>query len=193
MTTTAKKEIMTPERFAQGCTWSQYLAVIKANKERFEQYYNDFRVKPEEVEFFKKYDAKKGPVKIVAIGEDWCPDVVRGIPVGARLAEAAGMELRIFPRDQNMDLMNEYLWRHEYLSIPVFAFFDKDWKELGHWIERPAIAYKFGADLSEELSKQTLSDEERTKIVRERRAGVQVEWMHETVRELREQVLYRVM
>lgn len=192
MTTTAK-QIITPERFAQGYTWEQYVEAIKANKERFQQYYDEFKVRPEEVDFFRKFNQRKGPVKVVAIGEDWCPDVVRGIPVAARLAEAAGMELRIFPRDENLDLMNEYLWRHEFLSIPVFAFFDRDWKELGHWIERPAAGYKFVFDLNQELAGSNLSDEEKTKLVRERRAGVQVEWMHETVREIREYILYRML
>ena len=191
--TTTVKPIMTPERFAQGMTWSQYVDSIKANKERFLQFYSDFKVKPEEVAFFKKFNAKKGPIKVVVIGEDWCPDVVRGIPVAVRLAEAVGMDLRIFPRDQNMDLMNEYLWRHEYLSIPVFAFFDKDWKELGHWIERPASGYKFAADLTEELSESNLSDEDKTKLIRERRAGVQLAWMHDTVQEIREYIFYRVL
>ena len=191
--TTTVKPIMTPERFAQGMTWSQYVDSIKANKERFLQFYSDFTVKPEEVAFFKKFSAKKGPVKVVVIGEDWCPDVVRGIPVAVRLAEAVGMDLRIFPRDQNMDLMNEYLWRHEYLSIPVFAFFDKDWRELGHWIERPASGYKFAADLTEELSESNLSDEDKTKLIRERRAGVQLAWMHDTVQEIREYIFYRVL
>jgi len=191
--TTTVKQIMTPERFAQGMTWSQYVDSIKANKERFLQFYSDFKVKPEEVAFFKKFNAKKGPIKVVVIGEDWCPDVVRGIPVAVRLAEAVGMDLRIFPRDQNMDLMNEYLWRHEYLSIPVFAFFDKDWKELGHWIERPASGYKFAADLTEELSESNLSDEDKTKLIRERRAGVQLAWMHDTVQEIREYIFYRVL
>ncbi len=191
MTTTAK-EIMNAEKFAQGLTWAQYVDSIKVNKEKFQQFYDEFQVKPEEVEFFKQYNAKRGPVKLVVIGEDWCPDVVRGIPVAVRLAEAAGFELRIFPRDQHLDLMNEYLWRHEFLSIPVFVFFDKDWKELGHWVERPAAGYKFASDLNQELSKDNLSDEDRTKVIRERRAGVQVEWMHETIREIREFILYRV-
>ncbi|MBI2887448.1 MAG: thioredoxin family protein [Chloroflexi bacterium] len=192
MTTTTKKVIITPERYAQGLTWSQYVDVIKANKERFQQFYNEFQVKPEDAEYFRKYNAKRGPVRMVVIGEDWCPDVVRGIPVAVRVAEAGGFDLRIFPRDENMDLMNEYLWRHEFLSIPVISFFDKDWNELGHWIERPALGYKWAADLSDELAQQGLSDEDRARIARERRAGVQQEWMQETVRELREQVLYRV-
>ena len=193
MTTAARQQTMTPERFSQGFTWTDWSAKIKANKEHFQTNYADFQVRPEEVEFFRQFNANKGPVKLVAIGEDWCGDVVRGLPVAVRLAEAAGLELRIFDRDENLDLMNEYLWRHEFLSIPVFAFFDKDWNELGHWIERPAVGYKFTADLRDELSAQNLSDEERTQITRRRREGVQTEWMHETIRELREQVLSRVL
>ena len=34
---------------------------------------------------------------------------MRGLPVLARLAEAASLELRIFPRDQNLDIMDEFL------------------------------------------------------------------------------------
>ena len=193
MTTAAVKQTVTPERFAQGFTWSQYVSEIKANKERFQKFYDEFRIKPEDIEFFKRFNAKKGPVKVVAIGEDWCPDVVRGIPVAARLAEAAGMELRIFPRDQNLDLMNEYMWRHQYQSIPVFVFFDKDWKELGHWIERPASGYRFIAELNEELTARNLSEEETRQVIRERREGQQVQWMNETIVELRDQVLARVL
>ncbi len=193
MTTTTEKQIMTPERFAQGLTWKDYMASIKANKEKFQQNYDEFQVDPAMVPFFKEFDAKKGPVKLVAIGEDWCADVVRGFPVAARLSEATGIEMRVFPRDSNLDLMNEYLWRHEYLSIPVFVFFDKNWKELGHWIERPAIGYKFVAELTAELQKAGKSADEIAAASRERRAAAQKDWMHETVREIKEQVLYRVM
>ena len=34
--------------------------------------------------------------------------------------------------------MQRYLNRGTYKSIPVFAFFDEDFREIGHWIERPA-------------------------------------------------------
>lgn len=193
MTTVAAKQVMTPERYAKGQTWEQYVGSIKANVERFKEFYDTFKVDPKEVEFYKKFNAKKGGVKIVAIGADWCPDVVRGIPVVTRIAEAAGMELRIFPKEENMDLMAEYMWRHQFESIPVFVFFDKDWKELGHFIEGPAARYKFMADLNDELAQQGLSEEDRTKVVRERRAGVQMHWAQETVKEIREQILYRVM
>jgi len=50
------------------------------------------------------------------------------------------MELRVFPRDANMDIMDQYLNQGKFASIPTFVFFDRDWRELGQWIERPAAA-----------------------------------------------------
>jgi hypothetical protein len=58
-----------------------------------------------------------GPHHMVVIGEDWCPDVYRGMPVAARIAEAAGIELRVFERDQNKDMIAEYLHHGEFESI----------------------------------------------------------------------------
>ena len=190
--TTTTAPVVTPERFAQGLTWQDYLTSIQANKERFAKNYETFQVKADDAAFFRSYNERKGPVKLVAIGEDWCPDVVRGMPVAARLAEAGGFEMRIFPRDKHLDLMNEYLWRHKYMCIPVFVFFDKDWKEMGHFIERPASAYKFMADIRDGLSEE-MPEEEKLKIVRQRREGVQDGWMHETIKEIREQIFYRVL
>ena len=34
-----------------------------------------------------------GPAKVLILGEDWCPDVFRGMPVVVRMAEAAGLEI----------------------------------------------------------------------------------------------------
>ena len=116
-------------------------------------------------------------LNVVAIGEDWCPDVVRGMPVIARLCEEAGLDLRIFDRDKNMDLTNEFLWRHKFMCIPVFVLYDKDWNELGHWIEKPASAYKWSADIRTELRTAGLSDEEILPKLRELRAGLEPQWM----------------
>src|SRR5438034_1332550 len=40
-----------------------------------------------------------GPAKILVISEDWSSDCRRDLPMLARLAEAGGLELRIFNRD----------------------------------------------------------------------------------------------
>src|SRR4029453_19669829 len=40
-----------------------------------------------------------GPAKILVISEDWSSDCRRDVPVLQRLAEAGGLEMRIFNRD----------------------------------------------------------------------------------------------
>src|ERR1700730_4565254 len=40
-----------------------------------------------------------GPAKILVLSEDWSSDCRRDLPMLARLAEAGGLEMRIFNRD----------------------------------------------------------------------------------------------
>ena len=64
----------------------------------------------------------------------------RNSPLIAHLCEALpGCELRVFLRDQNADLRDTFL-NNGYQSIPVVVFFDKDWNEIGRWIERAHAA-----------------------------------------------------
>ncbi len=62
------------------------------------------------------------------------------VPFVAKLVEATpGVDLRVFLRDQNPDLMDQYLKKGLYRSIPVIAFFDAEMNELARFIEaRPA-------------------------------------------------------
>lgn len=135
--TAQKDSVVTPERFAQGITYEEWMKTIDRNQARFEENYAGFDPAPEDVAAIKALMAKpNGPAKCLALGEAWCPDVFRGLPPMAKLAEQTGMELRIFFRDQNLDIMNEFLKRGEFQSIPTFVFYTRDHKYIGHWIER---------------------------------------------------------
>jgi hypothetical protein len=138
---TTKESVVTPERFAAGMTWQQYLDHIQRNKAKFQYTYDETTV-PET--YAKRLQAlakhPNGPAKVLILGEDWCPDVFRGMPVIVRIAEAAGLEVRIFPRDDNLDIMSEFLNRGEHQSIPVAVFYTRDHDYIAHWIERPAKA-----------------------------------------------------
>ena len=69
-----------------------------------------FQIKPEDAAALRELANRKGgPAKMLVLGEDWCGDVIRGLPVLARVAEVAGLDLKIFPRDQHHDIMNEFL------------------------------------------------------------------------------------
>jgi hypothetical protein len=61
------------------------------------------------------------------------------------------MEHRIFFRDQNKDIMAEFLKDGEFESIPAMVFYDGEHNYLGHWIERPAIANKQMGEIRERI------------------------------------------
>jgi hypothetical protein len=101
-----------------------------------------------------------GPAKVLVLAEDWSSDCRRDLPYLARLAEAGGLELRIFERDGatmlrqglpdpaaggNADLVVRYANEkngHRWASVPVVVFFARDFTELYRYIEYPAIYRK---------------------------------------------------
>jgi hypothetical protein len=106
------------------------------NQERFAENESRVTLDPESVRTFKSLPK---PLRVLALAEDWCGDVVANLPILGRLAkEVPTLDVRIFYRDQNLDLMDRWLNQGKYQSIPVFVFFDENFRELGHWIERPA-------------------------------------------------------
>ncbi len=132
---------ITVERVAQGKTWQQYIESGIRNRELFEDNYKGLTISPEQEARLKAVAAKpNGPDHVVVIGEDWCPDVYRGTGIAQRMAETMGIDFRFFERDQNKDMIQPYLKGGEFESIPVFVFFDKNHKEITHFIERPAKA-----------------------------------------------------
>jgi Thioredoxin len=140
MPATAENPV-TIERFQKGKTWKQYIESGIRNRELFEDNYNGLTISEAQAKRLKALAANpKGPHHVVVIGEDWCPDVYRGTGIAQKVAETMGIEMRFFERDQNKDMIQPYLKDGEFESIPVFVFFDKDHKEILHFIERPALA-----------------------------------------------------
>jgi len=167
---------VTPERFASGMTFDEYVQYIGSaeNLARegsggakrqdmsavFRSGYENRKLNEAQVDAIEWLAAQpNGPAKMLVISEDWSSDCQRDVPTAARIAEAGGMELRIFRRDgakfsdaqvpsleaapdSNADLMSEFL-NHKngqtWQSIPVIAFFTKDLEHLYTFIEYPAI------------------------------------------------------
>jgi Thioredoxin len=112
--------VVTPERFDHALSYADYLAAIAVNRDQFEHYYDIARLTDDDVAFFKRAAARpSGPAKILVIAEAWCPDVFRGVPVFARIAEASDMTMKIVLRDENPDIMDEFLLNGKARAIPV--------------------------------------------------------------------------
>jgi len=182
------KSIVTPARFARGMTFDEYVKYAgspenlareawggyfpdggsiptprKDNSSVFRERYARTRLGDQQVAAIKWLAAQpNGPAKILMISEDWSSDCRRDVPAMARLAEAGGLELRIFNRDGrkilgtrrpdpavypdgNHDLMLEFLNAKnggEWASLPVAVFYSNDFQELHRYIEYAAIYHK---------------------------------------------------
>ena len=179
---------VTPERFAKGMTFDEYVKYVgtpeNLAREAFSAYHPDAGSiggprKDNSAVFRERYAKAKladyqvaaikwlaaqpnGPAKVLVISEDWSSDCRRDVPVLQRLAEAGGLELRIFNRDGkkilsqrrpdpalapggNHDLMLEFMNGKsgaEWASVPVAVFYTADFRELHRYIEFPAIYHK---------------------------------------------------
>ena len=123
---------MDAKRFASGLTWKDYMAQMGDTRARTEENYQKSALTSEEKQFF---GGLSGVRYALMLAENWCGDVHRNSPLLAHVCEAIpGCELRVFFRDQNIDLTDLFI-NNGYRSIPVIVFFDKDWNEIGRWIE----------------------------------------------------------
>ena len=121
------------KRFATGLTWKDYMGQMGDTRARTEQNYANSKLTDEEQKFFGSVTGVK---HVLMLAENWCGDVHRNSPLIAHIVEAMpGAELRVFFRDQVPDLRDTFL-NNGYQSIPVVVFFDKDWNEIGRWMER---------------------------------------------------------
>ena len=179
--------VVTPQRFAAGFTYADYMAQVKVNKARLEDFYANFQVTAENAAALQALAGHPaGPAKMLVLGEDWCGDVVRGLPVLARMTEAAGWELRIFPRDQHHDIMNEFLKDGQWMSIPTVVFYTADHRYICHWIERPQVAERETAEIEAAIRAENpeISDPDFGRERRARTAARAADWQQATVTEL---------
>ncbi len=126
--------MVTKERFGQGMTVREYIDQMSMNKERFLGALDSTAVAPGDAQVLKRFAATR---KILVITEDWCGAAIASLPFVVKLVEGMpSIEMRIFLRDENADLMDQFLKNGLYRSIPVFVFLDEDMNELARFIER---------------------------------------------------------
>jgi thioredoxin family protein len=189
--------VITPNRFEQGMTFSEFLDQATVNRDKFELYHRDSPVSEEDLTFFKEATAlPNGPAKILAIGEDWCGDVYRELPTVARIADATGITLRIFIRDKNPDIMDEFLSNNgKARAIPVFVFYTEDLQYITHLTERPASAQaeidalldevKTRVDLPKTATFSDLQPPEKKEVIARILPRFE-QWQKDSIREMRQ-------
>ena len=144
--------MVTKQRFAQGMSFQQYLDQMTTNKDKFLETLAATHVTPEDRAIFKD---RREKLNVLVLTEDWCGDALTNFPVLARMVEGApNVEMRVFLRDQSPDVMDQYLNRGLFRSIPVFVFFDEDMKEVARFVERPPKITEYMEQKQLELRRQ---------------------------------------
>jgi hypothetical protein len=128
---------VTREQFQAGMTYDAYKQQMTRNREQLESNERDLQLQAADLNAFRSLPRA---VNVLALGEDWCGDVIANLPILARIANDSGkLNVRVLLRDTEPGntVMDQYLNRGEFRSIPVFVFLDDGFKDHGHWIERP--------------------------------------------------------
>jgi len=76
--------------------------------------------------------------KILVITEGWCGDSAQILPYMQKWAVAKGHELRIVIRDENLDLMDQFL-SNGARAVPMFIFLNQNFDVVARWGARPEI------------------------------------------------------
>jgi hypothetical protein len=128
---------LSQEVWDRGLAYERYRPRVRHNRQTFDEVHAAPAYTPEDLDFLRRLP----PLRVVAIGEDWCPDVYHTLPTWARVAaELPGWSLRVYPRDAHPDVMGHFLWKKGALRIPVYAFYDEEGILQTWWSGRGAAA-----------------------------------------------------
>lgn len=120
----------------------------KLNRQRTSRIHKTYKVSEDLKSHLNNLDDKQ---IWMVLTENWCGDSAQTLPYIAELANTSdNIELRILYRDENLDIMDQYLTNGKSRSIPKLVSFDEDGNELFQWGPRPKEAQSL---VSEEISK----------------------------------------
>lgn len=141
--------------FEKGISPEKYMASLEKHKEGFVHIYNHFTL-PADDAFFQV--VKESNLRIIVLAEGWCGHCMLNIPVLFRLAEKTGMPVSVLARDENLELMDQYLTNGKSRTIPIFIFIDEAGNEVAKWGPKSAYTGEFVNKYAAELPSKEAAD-----------------------------------
>lgn len=122
--------------FESGKSFEEWMQEGDAptNREAIRRIYAEQTYEPDVIDRLKALTKR---VHVLAIAEDWCPDVVRHVPVLQKMTEyTPHIELRFISRAERLDIFLRFLTVSGE-AIPKFIFLSEDYVECGFWGPMP--------------------------------------------------------
>lgn len=159
--TEVKFEVITPDILKSAYTYDEYremtdnllaankttgenhsetmLHYTKMNIHRMKRLDKQIELDPVLEDQLKKIDRK---MIWLVLTEAWCGDAAQLIPLFQKMADTnEHIELKLILRDENIELMEQFLFRGKSRSIPKLICLDAESLEvLGEWGPRPVLA-----------------------------------------------------
>lgn len=120
---------------------NDYIEQMSENKEDLLTIYKSFSL-PEDDDRLTKIKSLNYS-KVLVITEDWCGDAMMNLPILKNITEQLNLEVRVFHRDDDTNLIDQYLTNGTARSIPIFVFLNDDDQQETVWGPRARQAQKF--------------------------------------------------
>lgn len=133
--------------FEKGLTSEDYINTMTVNKENMLDIKKQFSLHL--VEEAQKLSELK--LRALILTADWCGDAMVNLPVFMEIADSAHIETRFFIRDENLELMDQYLTNGTARSIPIIVLIDEDGEEYVKWGPRAKAVQTMVDEMKQEL------------------------------------------
>jgi hypothetical protein len=141
MTTIALAELsaISPSRLAEALagslTFAQFSDTVARWRDELTLNFDAVVFEPAELDALGRLGP---PLDVLAIVEEWCPDVITALPILARIERDTGaIRLHVLIRPGFQDIADAYPHPDGRSHIPTFVFFDQAGRQRGVFIERP--------------------------------------------------------
>lgn len=141
--------------FEKAISPDVYIEGMETNKDGLLSIYDNFEL-PEDKAFIEHLQNQN--LRAIVLTEDWCGDAMLNVPILLRIAKEANMDVRMLLRDENLELMDQYLTNGKARSIPIFIFIDEDGREVGKWGPRAQVIQDFVDDSRAKLPPKNAPD-----------------------------------
>jgi hypothetical protein len=144
--------------WARAVPWQLFLDGITVNREQWRRNWSRADAPPELAARLRR---SADGLTLLIVAEDWCPDSVNSVPYIARLADAAGVEVRMLNRAEGASLLARHPAFDGRRVTPVVVVIRRG-KDVGAWVERPTVL--------QDLFRSMASDPGKAKRFAERQA-----------------------
>jgi hypothetical protein len=148
--------------FDKGLTYDQYISELGEHEALHQLHYKKVKI-TEEVE--NRLRSIK-PVNILVLTEPWCGDSLAVFPVVRKMAEVHGSwTIRVLLRDQNLELMDQFLTRGG-RAVPIFFFLSDDYTLIFKWGPRPVASQQIFEEHRKQIQEGKIEKIEVIKKIR---------------------------